>query len=64
MNYSVVLTHISNIQVGDIVEINGELKTVGKNALVYDPFMGFMLWGDSYMLGQVPVRKVVFNTAK
>ena len=30
MNYSIVLTHIDQIRVGDVVEIDGILKTVGE----------------------------------
>lgn len=61
MNYSIVPTHIDQIRVGDVVEIDGILKTVGKNNLKCG-FMGTTLWGDSYKCGTVPVPKAVIHT--
>ena len=64
MNYSVVLTNINDIKIGDTVEINGELKTVGRNNIQYDSFLGRTLFGDSFTLGHAPVRKAIINQAK
>jgi hypothetical protein len=61
MNYTIVLTHIGDISVGDTVEFNGELKTVSKNDIKYDSFVGRTLFGDCFTLGYQRVRKVVFN---
>jgi hypothetical protein len=60
MSYKVVLTHINNIEVGDTVEIDGELKTVGKDDIKSDSFLGRTLFGDCFSLGYEPVRKVIF----
>lgn len=62
MNYSIVPTHISQIRVGDVVEIDGILKTVGKNNLKHGGFCGTTLWGDSYRSGTVLVPKAVIHT--
>lgn len=62
MNYSIVLTHIDQIKVGDVVEIDGVLKTVGKNNLKRGGFCGTTLWGDSYRSGTVPVRRAEIHT--
>lgn len=51
--------HISTIRVGDTVVIDGVMKTVGKNNLKHDRFMGTTLWGDSFKSGKTPVKKVV-----
>lgn len=61
MNYSIVPTHINLIRVGDVVEIDGILKTVGKNNLKRG-FCGTTLWGDSYRSGTMLVRKAVIHT--
>lgn len=56
--------HISTIKHGDTVLIDGVEKTVGKNHIKYDQFMGYSLFGDSFMLGRIPVEKVEWNTPK
>jgi hypothetical protein len=60
MSYKVVLTHINNIEIGDTVEIDGVLKTVGKEDIKPDSFLGRTLFGDCFSLGCEPVRKVIF----
>lgn len=57
MNYEIVLTHISDIRVGDTVDHLGEIKTVCRNNLKRG-FMGRTLFGDSYRLGTLAVRKL------
>lgn len=59
MNYTTTPTHISLIRPGDVVEIDGNLKTVGRDD-IRKGFMGHTLWGDSYRLGQllVPVARI------
>lgn len=47
--------HISLICKGDTVYHNGESKTVGKDSLKHDPFFGYTLFGDHYLLGYKPV---------
>lgn len=61
MNYTIVPTHIDEIRAGDTVEINGVLKTVGRNNIKAGGFCGTTLWGDSFKSGRELVRKVVFN---
>lgn len=51
--------HISNIKCGDLVEHAGKIVTVGNNHIKYCDFMGYTLFGDSYALGNRPVKKVV-----
>lgn len=52
-------THISQISWGDLVEHNGVVKTVGKADIKRGGFHGDSLFGDSYMSGRQPVKKVV-----
>ncbi|MBB3227035.1 hypothetical protein FHW69_001636 [Luteibacter sp. Sphag1AF] len=56
-NVEVVLTHISLIRTGDAVEHNGKLMTVSPGDIKCG-FMGHTLFGDSYRLGSIPVRKI------
>ena len=54
----IVETHISNIQPGDTVEHNGKLMTVCAKDIKRGGFMGTTLFGDSYRLGYLLVKKV------
>jgi hypothetical protein len=56
--------HISQIKCGDIVIHGGEMKTVGKNDIKYDSFMGTSLFGDSYKSGSKLVKKIDFVVPK
>lgn len=56
--------HISQIRVGDVVMHQGAARTVGRNNLRRDPFMGQLLFGDCYCLGHKPVTLVTFNQPK
>lgn len=60
----IIKVKIHNIKIGDCVSHNNEIKTVGKESLRYDPFMGTSLFGDSYNLGTRLVTKIIFNTYK
>jgi hypothetical protein len=55
--------HISSIREGDMVEVNGHLKTVGRGNLKYDKFMGLSLFGDTYRLGTILVTKCAYERA-
>lgn len=59
MHYITANVHVDNLKVGDTVEHNGEAKTVGPGDLKRGTFMGTTLFGDSYRLGTLPVKKVV-----
>ncbi|APC44949.1 hypothetical protein SH6_0080 [Shigella phage SH6] len=52
------LVHKSEIKIGDTVVHNGELRTVGKESITKDEFMGLLLFGDSYRLGCKKVELV------
>lgn len=56
--------HISQIRIGDVVECHGGLRTVSKGDMKHDPFIGYILWGDSYRCGTVPVIKADVFHAK
>lgn len=49
---------ISQIGVGDIIIHDGEMRTVGREDIGGDTFMGESLFGDSYHSGQKKVKKV------
>lgn len=51
--------HISTIKVGDTILHNGEVTTVNKNYMGYSSFMGHSLFGYSYKLGTVLVKKII-----
>lgn len=64
MNYTIAPTHISEIRVGDVVELDGRLRTVCSKDLKRDTFFGESLWGDSYRCGTVLVPKALILTPK
>lgn len=62
VTYVVTPTHINLIRPGDTIEVDGHLKTVSPGA-IGKGFMGKTLWGDSYRLGTLLVRRVILKTA-
>ena len=59
-NYTINEVHINEIKPGDtIIHTDGLFHTVGRNNIKVN-FMGTTLFGDSYMLGTVLVKKVEF----
>ena len=59
--YRIENIHISTVKVGDtILHTDGQLRTVCRNNIKVDQFMGLSLFGDTYMLGLQPVKKVIF----
>lgn len=63
MNYlfNIEEVHISTIMGGDTVMHNGEMKTVSFNNIKTDSFMGKTIFGDSYKLGKIKVKKIIFK---
>lgn len=59
-NYVIKEVHISTIKWGDTVEHNGVIKTVGNRDIKQDGFFGHTLFGDSYRLGRINVKKVEY----
>jgi hypothetical protein len=54
--------HLSNVVAGDIVICpDGVERTVSRQDIKIDPFVGRTLFGDSYRLGQVPVRVLKYK---
>jgi len=53
--------HISNIQQGDTVIHNGEMKTVSGTNIKRDAFMGTSIFGDCYRSGHQQVTLVDFT---
>lgn len=43
---------IYDVKLGDTIEHEGKLKTVGRESIRRCPFVGVTLWGDSYFGGQ------------
>jgi len=60
MIYDIKKVHISTIKRGDTVHHNGHKRTVGKED-IKSTFMGYSLWGDSYKLGSVLVKKIIIK---
>jgi|GEM_PF-2021692 len=55
IKFTVTQKHISLIQAGDYVVVEGELQGVGRKDLQTGGFMGTTLFGDSYRGGRVLV---------
>lgn len=55
-----VEVHISEIRPGDtILHSDGKIRTVCSNNIKRDSFMGISLFGDTYRLGTIPVKKMM-----
>lgn len=55
-----VEVHISEIRPGDtILHTDGKIRTVCRNNIRKDNFMGVSLFGDTYRLGTIPVKKLL-----
>lgn len=52
--------NIRDIRPGDTVIINGVMKTVCKNNIKRDPFLGVTLFGDCFNMGRTLIKKVIF----
>ena len=52
--------HISEIKVGDTIIHHGQERTVCKRTFSHDSFVGVLLWGDSYNMGNIKVKRVTF----
>lgn len=51
--------HISEIRHGDtILHLDGNIRTVSRSNIRRDSFMGISIFGDSYRLGRLPVKKL------
>ena len=57
--YKIEEVHISNIKQGDtIICSDGVVRTVSKK-FIKRGFMGITLYGDSYNLGTIPIKKLI-----
>lgn len=57
-----VEVHISEIRPGDtILHLDGKIRTVCSNNIKRDGFMGISLFGDTYRLGTIPVKKLILD---
>lgn len=58
----IVEVHISTISIGDSIICNdGFERTISKGNIKRDAFMGITILGDSYKLGHIPVKKVLYE---
>ena len=58
----IVEVHASTISIGDTIICNdGFERTVGKGNIKRDRFMGTSIFGDTYRLGRLPVKKVIYE---
>ena len=59
MKYDITLTHIEDIQSVDIIFCpDNKIRTVNCSDIKEDKLMGRTLFGDSYRLGTLPVKKL------
>lgn len=57
-----VEVHISEIRAGDtILHTDGKIRTVCRNNIRKDNFMGVSLFGDTYRLGTISVKKLLIS---
>lgn len=64
-NPIIVEVHISQIRAGDtILHLDGEIRTVCRNNITWDSFMGTRLFGDNYRSGTIPVKKLIYKKWK
>ena len=57
--YKIVEVHISTVKQGDtVICSDGNIRTVSNN-FIKKGFMGITLYGDSYKLGTVPIKKII-----
>ena len=58
----IVEVHISTISIGDTIICNdGFERTIGKGNIKRDSFMGITILGDSYKMGMLSVKKVIYE---
>jgi hypothetical protein len=53
--------HISQINIGDAILHDGKIRTVCNRTMIESSFMGRTLFGDSYRLGNKPVKRILFK---
>lgn len=54
--------HISDIYPGGtILHLDGNIRTVGRTDIKRNKFRGITLFGDSYRLGTIPVKKLIIK---
>jgi hypothetical protein len=59
--YKMEEVHISNINPGDtILHVDNKVTTVCRNN-IKSGFMGTTLFGDSYNMGSIPVKKIIIK---
>ena len=62
MNYEIKQVHISEIKEGDtILHTDGNIRTVSKNNIKNSIGIGITLFGDSYCLGMLPVKRLIIK---
>lgn len=60
MTYDIQLVHKDDIEIGDVIICaDGKMRTVCRNNIKYDSFMGLSIFGDTYRLGYEKVKKVI-----
>jgi hypothetical protein len=62
--YTVKLVPIHTIVVGDTIEHDGHLKTVGRNNIKFNQDSGTSLFGGCYRLGYKKVKLAIIYHAK
>lgn len=56
--------HIDTVRVGDVIIHEGKERTVNRNNIKYNSFMGVSIFGDTYQLGRKPVHKLFWETVR
>ena len=58
----IVEVNISTITIGDTIICNdGFKRTVSKDNIKKDPLFGITVFGDSYKIGNMPIKKVIYE---
>lgn len=62
MNFGIELVDKEEIKIGDAILCeDGKIRTVCKNSITNDSFMGKSIFGDCYNLGYKKVKKVIIK---
>ena len=63
MNYTLTEVHKDTIKAGDVIMVDGILRTVCNKDINAYSFMGLTIFGDCYKLGRKPVQKAIIHKA-
>lgn len=58
------MIQLDQVRIGDTVLHDGKLKTISRSNIKHDPFMGIIIFGDSYHIKRKVIKCKIFNGLK